>query len=206
MFATNNIRRLLVSSITLFLAVSALPAKAQLSGNKRRAVVLEAFYALRPAHDGWCDKTISGELLLPGYILRPYLDQFNTLSFDVVWQIAKAFSTSLPATAIRLVEKGKWPAILVCHGQTGRKWFTRSPLVPSTWFPRDDLDPDSPAFNILFGNTPSQTRPRKINARAWFGRRDAERYEVLEQSVHMPLSVGEILSLLLIAHTKSYPS
>ena len=32
--------------------------EAGFSSNKRRAVVLEAFYALRPSHDGSCDRTI----------------------------------------------------------------------------------------------------------------------------------------------------
>lgn len=35
-------------------------SEARLSNNNRRAVVLEAFYALRPSHDGSCDKTING--------------------------------------------------------------------------------------------------------------------------------------------------
>ncbi len=35
-------------------------AAARLASNNRRAVVLEAFYALRPSHDGSCDKTING--------------------------------------------------------------------------------------------------------------------------------------------------
>lgn len=35
-------------------------SEARLSSNNRRAVVLEAFYALRPSYDGGCDKTING--------------------------------------------------------------------------------------------------------------------------------------------------
>lgn len=34
-------------------------SEARWSSNNRRAVVLEAFYALRPSHDGGCDKTIT---------------------------------------------------------------------------------------------------------------------------------------------------
>jgi Zn-dependent peptidase ImmA (M78 family) len=144
--------------------------------------------------------SFAGDLLLPSYILAPYISEFKTLSFDVIWRVAKKFDTSRPATAIRLVEKGKWPSMLICHGQNGRKWFTKNPLVPSTWFPREDLDPDSRAFGLVFGNEPNQTRPSKVSARAWFDRRDAERYEIEEQSVHMP--DGEVLSLLLITNIK----
>lgn len=138
----------------------------------------------------------AGDLLMPGYILRPYLLQFRGLAFDVIREIARAFNTSIPATAIRLVEHGPWPTILVCHGQGGRKWFVRNPAVPDIWFPRDDLDPDSYAFGLLFGNDSDQTKPRSIGAHAWFNRRNAERYEIQEQSVRS--MDGETLSLLLI--------
>jgi hypothetical protein len=48
----------------LFLIAFPLASQAQrFSSNDRRAVVLEAFYALRPAHDGGCDKTISGNCI-----------------------------------------------------------------------------------------------------------------------------------------------
>lgn len=47
--------------LLVLLASSTVTAHAQrFSSNNRRAVVLEAFYALRPSHDGSCDKTISG--------------------------------------------------------------------------------------------------------------------------------------------------
>lgn len=56
-------RRVILSLATLWVAFLpfALTSSAQsFSGNKRRAVVLEAFYALRQKHDGGCDKTILG--------------------------------------------------------------------------------------------------------------------------------------------------
>lgn len=49
---------LLVLIATVVIMVPA--SEARLSDNNRRAVVLEAFYALRPSHDGGCDKTING--------------------------------------------------------------------------------------------------------------------------------------------------
>jgi hypothetical protein len=51
------------SIVVLFLLFACTPSllEAQrFSPNNRRAVVLEAFYALRPSHDGSCDKTING--------------------------------------------------------------------------------------------------------------------------------------------------
>jgi hypothetical protein len=45
---------------TITLTLFAPSGHARLSNNDRRAVVLEAFYALRPSHDGSCDKNING--------------------------------------------------------------------------------------------------------------------------------------------------
>ncbi len=141
----------------------------------------------------------AADLLMPGYILRPYLLQFGELTFAVIIEIGKAFTTSIPATAIRLVEHGPWPTILVCHGQGGRKWFVRNRAVPDTWFPRDDLDVYSHAFGLLFGNDLDQTKPHSIGAHIWFNRRDAQRYDIQEQSIHA--GNGETLSLLLLSDT-----
>jgi Zn-dependent peptidase ImmA (M78 family) len=141
----------------------------------------------------------AADLLLPGYVLRPRVRQFKALTFDVVCQVAKLFNTSLPATAIRLVEQGFWPAMLVCHSQLGRRWFVRSLSLPEGWYPRDDLDSASYAFGILFGNDSDQTRPRAISAQAWFRRWDAERYRLQEQSIRT--MEGETLSLLVMEWT-----
>lgn len=143
----------------------------------------------------------AGDLLMPGYILRPYLLQFKTLTFDLIREVARTFNTSLPATAIRLVEHGTWPAILVCHGQGGRKWFVRNRSVPETWFPANDLNVDSRAFSLLFGNDPDETRLRSIGAHIWFNRRDAERYIIQEQSIRS--ADAEVLSLLIMSEGSS---
>jgi hypothetical protein len=79
--------------------------------------------------------------------------------------LAELFHTSQTATAIRLVEGDHSPALLVCHGKLGRKWFVRAPSVPQHWFPRDALDPDSFAFGVLYGgNSDDDALPRKIGA------------------------------------------
>jgi hypothetical protein len=109
---------------------------------------------------------------------------------------AYLFDTSLTSTAIRLVDSRHTTAVLVCHGPKGRKWFARSPDVPDRWFPQDSLDSESFAFSILFGDAPDDRAPHKIGADAWFDRREAERFEVLEQTVRT--AADEILTLVLI--------
>lgn len=139
----------------------------------------------------------AADLLMPAYLFKSLARQHARLTFKAVNDLAEAFKTSLTATAIRLVESDHTPALLVCHGLNGRKWFARAPGVPQKWFPQDTLDADSFAFGILFGSNPDDPVPRKIGADAWFDRREAERFEVHEQTYRT--SPDEILTLILVS-------
>ena len=138
----------------------------------------------------------AADLLMPRYLFSPAARVYSKLNFKTVNDVADIFHTSRPATAIRLVESGHSPAFLVCHGLKGRKWFARGPDVPSRWFPRDDLDADSFAFGVLYGKNPDDPMPRKIDADAWFDRRDASKFAVHEQTIRS--ASDEILTLVLI--------
>jgi len=138
----------------------------------------------------------AAQLLMPAYIFDPIVRAHPKLTFQTVSTIADLFETSVTATAIRLVQGRHSPALLVCHGPKGRKWFTRSPDVPERWFPQDELDTESFAFGVLFGDQANDAMPRKIGADAWFDRADASRYEVLEQTFRT--GDDEILTLVSI--------
>lgn len=138
----------------------------------------------------------ASSLLMPEYLLRPAMCAYAKICFETVRGIAELFDTSTTATAIRLVEGGYFPAVLVCHGPQGRKWFARAPDIPDRWFPRTDLAAESFAFGVLFGDKPGDRFPRKVMADAWFERREAERYEVQEQSIRTV--ENEILTLVII--------
>jgi IrrE N-terminal-like domain len=139
----------------------------------------------------------AADLLMPRYLFGPAARCYPKLNFKTVGDMADTFHTSRPATAIRLVEGGHSPSLLVCHGNAGRKWFSRGPEVPSRWFPRDDLDADSFAFGVLHAGKSDDPMPRKIGADAWFDRWDAEKYVVQEQTVRT--ATDEVLTLILIS-------
>ena len=139
----------------------------------------------------------AADLLMPNYLFQPLARQQSKLTFKAVISLANIFNTSKPATAIRFVECDHFPAVLVCHGPKGRKWFARARSVPQRWFPRDDLDADSYAFGIQFGEAPDDPMPRKIGADAWFDRWDAERFEVYEQTIRS--GPEETLTIVLIS-------
>ncbi len=142
----------------------------------------------------------AADLLLPNYLFRPLARQQPKLTFKAVSSLADAFTTSQTATAIRLVESDHTPSLLVCHGPKGRKWFAQAPSVPKRWFPQASLDAESFAFGVLFGGKPDDPIPRKIGADAWFDRREAERYELHEQTYRT--GPDEILTLLTISDAK----
>jgi hypothetical protein len=139
----------------------------------------------------------AADLLMPAYLFKPLARQHAKLTFKAVNVLAEAFKTSQTATAIRLVESDHTPALLVCHGPNGRKWFTRAPSVPKKWFPQNALDAESFAFGVLFGHKADDAMPRKIGADAWFDHWQAERFEVHEQTCRT--GPDEVLTLVLIS-------
>lgn len=140
----------------------------------------------------------AADLLLPWFLFRPLARQAKSPSFDLVKELAEAFKTSLTATSIRLVDSNAFPIMLLCHAREGRKWFKRAKDVPDRWFPRQDLDADSYAFDVLFGKQ-GDHKPVKMGADAWFDRSDADRYELLEQTVKV--GTNEILTMLTFTDT-----
>ena len=136
----------------------------------------------------------AADLLMPRYLFDPLARQYDHLTVQAVRELGDLFDTSLTATAIRLIESRHSPAILICHGRQGRKWFARSPDVPERWFPQEQLDPESFASDLLFGPGDEQAHPRLIGADAWFDRPEAHRYELHEQSVRT--ADDEILTIL----------
>jgi hypothetical protein len=142
----------------------------------------------------------AADLLMPWYLFRPMVRTHPKLNFRNIRAIADTFDTSLTSTVIRFVESGEFPAMLVSHGPQGRRWFTRARGVPQRWFPQPELDSESFAFGILFGNAADDHMPRKIGADAWFDRRDAGQFEIHEQTVRV--ADDEILTLLLITEDR----
>ncbi len=137
----------------------------------------------------------AADLLMPQFLLMPMVNQIGEVSFHAVNYLRKEFRTSITATAIRLIEYGAEPAILVCHTASGRKWFYRSHDIPDRWFPRDKLDSESYAIDVLRGNDNHNNR-MPISAEVWFDRRDAEKYKLYEETVRT--TDDEILTLLIV--------
>lgn len=139
----------------------------------------------------------ASDLLLPRYVLEPMLRGVARPTLKDIREIAEAFDTSLTATLIKTVETDRFPMLLICHSQKGRRWFRRAGSVPERWFPKDELDHESCAFDLVFGSNSEEPFPRRIGADAWFDKPEAAEYEILEQSYALPnKQVCTVLTLI----------
>lgn len=136
----------------------------------------------------------AANLLMPWFLFKPIAQSFAHADFKAISELARRFQTSFVATAIRFVESNVIPAMIICHDQEKRQWFKSSTDIPERWFPKDTLDHDSFAFDILYGDAESNTRQQKVSAASWFDRSEAVDYEVLEQSA--PYIDGQVITLL----------
>lgn len=135
----------------------------------------------------------AADLLMPAYLFRPLAAQHARPTFEVIDALARAFSTSRLSTALRFIDLSPWPCLIVCHAPNGRRWFRRNSGVPDHWFPKNDLDPESAAMDVLFGRI-DKAAPTIIGADAWFDRWNADRFELREECVRG--FDNEVLALL----------
>lgn len=116
-------------------------------------------------------------------------------TFDCARELARTFTTSITATAIRLVELGPYPAMLIASDHSGRCWFAASDVVPKQLWPRKKPGAGSTAAKLIDGRlSKSPTTPTDVDADDWFEHHDARRYVVREDSIAS--YGGLVLSLL----------
>src|SRR5580658_9419167 len=92
----------------------------------------------------------AADLLLPQTVFGRYA-YASPVTLQAVRELAKKFDTSLTATAIRLVQHGSFPAMVIYLSQGTRKWFVAGPDVPSVLFPRLAPSQNTVAGELLSG-------------------------------------------------------
>ena len=135
----------------------------------------------------------SADLLLPLYIFKSVVREYIQPTYKTIFSIADLFDVSKTCTAIRYVEHGNHPCILICHDKFGRRWFKKNKDVPDKLFPRRDMDHESGAFEVLFGQKCSAAR-MAVPGDTWFDWSKADRYDVWEET--FKAKQGETLTLL----------
>jgi hypothetical protein len=131
---------------------------------------------------------------MPGFLFDLFTQSMDKLNASTVFRVTEEFGVSKHAAAIRLFERSTQAVVLVCHVPSGKKSFTYSPQMPSSWIFHSNIDARSSAMEILFGSRSDDPHPRKINADAWFDGRRAQYFDVREQTFRS--FDREILTLL----------
>lgn len=133
----------------------------------------------------------AADLLLPDPIFRPHARN-RPITLSTVRDLGASFRTSVTATAIRLVELGSLPGMVICSGPKGRLWFVRGPDVPKVLFPLRAPGKGSVAYDLLQGKM--DAGGAEVDADSWVDHGDAGRYEIHEDS--MRITKDLVLTLL----------
>jgi len=134
----------------------------------------------------------ASDLLMPPKMFRP-LAKGLPITFTTVQELAGVFKMSLSATAIRLVEYGSYPAMLICNGSEGRRWYVPSSDVERRLWPVDRPGQWTHASGILSGKSRA-SGPHDVRADEWIKNFRADQYWVKEDSIMW--SSGTTLSLI----------
>lgn len=134
----------------------------------------------------------AADLLMPAFMFKPAA-KGKPMTFEAVAELARTFKVSNMATAIRLVQMGSYPAMVVCYGIEGRRWYSAGLDIPLDLYPLRELSHDTEAFDLLFGKV-DRTRPRMADAASWIAYRRSYRYSIYEHSIR--ISDDAILALL----------
>lgn len=138
----------------------------------------------------------ASDLILPNFMLKPRMAKIRRASLGGIREISSEFEVSDTATLLKFVDSNVFPIMAVCHNKAGRGWFRRAHMIPKWWFPKNELDHESFAFEMLFGGASESRFPRKVGADAWFEFRGVGRFEIQEQSFLLPNQ--EVLTLLIL--------
>jgi hypothetical protein len=133
----------------------------------------------------------AADLLLPLFMFVPRAKN-QPVTFETVRALASEFQTSLTSTAIRLVQYGSFPAIVLYTEPHGRSWLVRGPDVPSFLKLHDEPSRATLAYDLLRGR-PVERTPLDVYADGWFEHDDADRYTIREDSI--PAGAG-VLTIL----------
>lgn len=122
------------------------------------------------------------ELLMPSLIFKPAAAG-QPITFDAANRLKHQFGVSLTAAAIRLVELGSFPSMIVCHDIKGYKWSWRHPDLPPYVKVRRLQSKHTEAYRLLRDAAYSPQGPVEVDADDWVDHKTAADYVVTEDSV-----------------------
>ena len=109
----------------------------------------------------------AAELLMPHHIFRPAC-KGDAPNIEIVRYLANNFNTTLTATAIRYVEIGWFPCLLICTEKRKIKWFRKSSDFQYWPYTRGTEINDFTCASEFFEKGTLPANPEKILPKAWF--------------------------------------
>ena len=127
----------------------------------------------------------AADLLLPEMFFRPDA-RGREITFETVAGLSARYRCSTTAVAIRLVQLGSFPCMVVCSRRGQRwKWFKRSDDLPRDIWPADEPGEDTLAYELLWGGDHSRD-PVDASASGWLSNDEMEeRFVVCEDSIRI---------------------
>lgn len=137
----------------------------------------------------------ASELLMPEPLVLPFCD-VSHVTLATPRAIAREFSTSVLASAIRFVELSNARCAVVYSALGRVQWLKPSATFPDWLAKGRRLDPSSPAFAYHQTGT-LDTEPCVLDAEAWVPRSklDGSNVQIVEHSAAIP-ELGVVVSML----------
>lgn len=142
----------------------------------------------------------SVELLMPSMLFAEAAAN-KPITMATARKLADDFQVSLTASAIRLVELGSFPSIVVCNGPHGYKWSWRHPDLPLSVKVRRLLSKHTDAYSLISHLDATPSGPTEVDADDWVEHIIGDEYVVTEDSVR----IGNQVVLSLIWWHNEYP-
>lgn len=131
----------------------------------------------------------AADLLFPLQMFVPRA-KGKPVTFETARALAGEFRGSLTAVAIRLVQHGSFPSMLVYCENGKKRWSIRGDDIYLKL--REEPGPNSMAYDLLRGTNAAHA-PTDVYADEWIEKRNADRYSVREHSIR---SGAGVLTLL----------
>ncbi len=126
----------------------------------------------------------AADLLMPSFLFNPAAAAIRAADLAAVRELARSFDTSLTATAIRLVERGRFLSAVAYYSSQGTYGWSRQnqKLLDAQIRLPPRLHHESVAFAALHGGQPSP-RGRLVRADAWLGRDRLAGFQIFESAL-----------------------
>lgn len=133
------------------------------------------------------------ELLMPAPLFREAARN-KPVTLATARELSREFRVGLTAAAIRLVELGTYPSIVVCSDVRGYKWSWRHPDLPLSVRVRRLRSQNTSAYRLLMQTDSLEEGAVQIDAEDWVDHAKGGEYVVTEDS--MRISENHVLSLV----------